>query len=69
MVVATDDGGHILAIYGNFFEEIIRANTEALLPQPIHHAIDLAPGYNLPFGQIYNFWELGGAIFTQLPVL
>jgi len=36
------------------------------LPQHRSIAINLEPGYNLPYGRIYNFSELGGAIFTQL---
>jgi hypothetical protein len=35
---------------------------------PLHRsiAINLEHGYNLPYGRIDNFSELGGAIFTQL---
>jgi len=65
-MVPTDDGGHIPAIYGDFVEVISKAKAEALPPHSIDHAIDLEPGYNLPFGRIYNFSEFGGAIFTQL---
>jgi len=65
-MVPTDDGGHFPAVYGDFGEVISKAKAEALPPYPIDHAIDLEPGYNLPFGRIYNFSELGGAIFTQL---
>jgi len=66
MMVPTDDEGYIPPIYGDFVEVISRANAEALLPQPIDHAIDLAPSFNLPFGRIYNFSELGGSLFTPL---
>jgi len=65
-MVPTDDGGHIPAIYRDFVEAISKAKEEALPPNPIDRAIDLEPGYNLSYGRIYNFSELGGAIFTQL---
>jgi hypothetical protein len=52
-MVPTDDGGHIPAIYGDFVEVISKAKTEALPPhRSIDHAIDLEPGYNLPYGRI-----------------
>jgi hypothetical protein len=66
-MVPTDDGGRIPAIYGDFVDAISKAKAEALPPRrSIDHAIDLEHGYNLPYGRIYNFSELGGAIFTQL---
>jgi hypothetical protein len=63
-MVPTDDGGHIPAIYGEFVE-VISKEAEALAP---HRSIEinLEPGYNMPYGRIYNFSEWGGAIFTQL---
>jgi hypothetical protein len=64
-MVPTDDGGHILAIYGEFVE-LFNKEAETLTPhRSIDHAIVLEPGYNMPYGRIYNFSELGGAIFTQ----
>jgi len=52
-------------MYGDFVEVFSKAKGETL---PLHRsiAINLEPGYNLPYGRIYNFSELGGAIFTQL---
>ena len=48
-------------------EVFSKAKAETLSPhRSIDHAIDLEPGYNLPYGRIYNFSELGGVIFTQL---
>jgi len=56
--VPTADGGHIPAIYGDFVEVFSKAMAETL---PLHrstdHAIDLEPGYNLPYGRIYNLSE------------
>jgi hypothetical protein len=52
-MVPTDDGGHILAIYGDFVEVISKAKAEALPPhRSIDQAIDFEPGYNLPYGRI-----------------
>jgi len=54
-MVPTDDGGHILAIYGDFVEVFSKTKTETLPPhRSTDHAIDLEPGYNLPYGLIYN---------------
>jgi hypothetical protein len=65
-MVPTDDGGHIPAIYREFVE-VFSKEAETLAPhQSIDHAIDFEPGYNLLYGRIYNFSELGGSIFTQL---
>jgi hypothetical protein len=66
-MVPIDDGGHIPAIYGDFVEVFSEAKAETLPPhRSINHAIDLEPGYNLPYGRIYNFSELSGAVFLQL---
>ena len=52
-MVPTDDGGHIPAIYGDFVEVNSKAKTEAHPPhRSIDHAIDLEPGYKLPYGRI-----------------
>jgi len=57
-MVPTDDGGHIPAIYGEFVE-VFSKEAETLAPhRSIDHAIDLEPGYNLPYGRIYNLSEL-----------
>jgi len=56
--VPTDDGGHILAIYKDFVEVFSKAKAETLPPHlSTDHAIDLEPGYNLPYGRIYNLSE------------
>jgi len=52
MIVPIDDGGLILAIYRDFVEVFSKAKAE-ILPthRSIDHAIDLEPGYNLPYGR------------------
>jgi len=51
--VPTDDGGDILATYGEFVEVFSKDKVETLLPhQSTDHAIDLEHSYNLPYGQI-----------------
>ena len=57
-MVPEDDGGHIPAIYRDFVEVFSRALVETLPPhQSTDHAVDLEPGYNLPYGRIYNTSE------------
>jgi hypothetical protein len=57
-MVSTDNGGHIPVIYGDFVEVFSTTKAETLPPyRSTDHAIDLEPGYNLPFGQIYNLTE------------
>jgi len=57
-MVPTDDGGHIPAIYGEFVEVFSKTKAETLPPhRSTDHAIDLEPGYNLPYGRIYNLSE------------
>jgi len=52
-MVPIDDGGHILTIHGDFVEVISKAKAETLPPHwSIDHAIDVQPGYNLPYGRI-----------------
>jgi hypothetical protein len=54
-MVPTDDGALILipAIYGDFVKASHKAKAKTLLPHlAIDHAIDLPPGYNLPYGRI-----------------
>jgi len=49
LMVPTDDGGHIPAIYGEFVEVFSQDQVETLPPhRSTDHAIDLEPGYNLP---------------------
>jgi hypothetical protein len=58
-MVPTDDGGHIPAIYREFVEVISKDQAEKLPPQrSTNHAIDLDPGHNVPYGQIYNLSEV-----------
>jgi len=57
-MVPTDDGGHIPPIYGDFVEVFSETKAETLPPhRSINHAIDLEPGYNLPYCRIYNLSE------------
>jgi len=56
-----------VAIDGDFVDVISRGKVDTLPPhRSIDFAIDLQPGYNLPYGRIYNCSEFGGAIFMQL---
>jgi len=57
-MVLTDDGGHIPTIYGEFVEVSTKDTPETLPPHRLtDHAIDLEPGYTLPYGRIYNLSE------------
>jgi len=57
-MVPTDEGGHIPAIYRDFVEVFSKPKAETLPPHwSTDHAIDLEPGYNLPYGRIYNLSE------------
>jgi len=57
-MVPSDDGGHIPAIYGDFVQVFTKTKAETLPPPRSNdHALDLEPGYNLPYGQIYNLLE------------
>jgi len=57
-MVPTDDGGHIVAIYGDFVEVFSKTKAETLPPHRwIDHAIASEPSYNLPYGRIYNLSE------------
>jgi hypothetical protein len=52
-MVPTENGRHILARYGDFVEVFSNAKAETLpLHWSIDHAIDLEPGYNLPYRRI-----------------
>jgi hypothetical protein len=57
-MVPKDDGGHILATYGEFVEVFSNQKAQTLPPhRSTHHAINLEPGYNLPYRRIYNLSE------------
>ena len=57
--VRTDDGGYIPAKYSEFVAVFSKATAEALPPhQSIDHAINLKPGYKLPYGRIYNLSDV-----------
>jgi len=57
-MVLTDDGGHIPATYGEFVDVFSKEKAETLTPhRSTDHAIDWEPGYNLPYGRIYNLSE------------
>jgi hypothetical protein len=57
-MVSTDDGGHIPATYGESVEVFSKHKAETHLPHwSTDHAIDLEPGYNLPYGRNYNLSE------------
>jgi hypothetical protein len=57
--VCTDDGGYIPAKYLEFVEVFSKTKAEKLAQhQPIDHAIDIEPGYQLPYGRIYNLSEV-----------
>jgi hypothetical protein len=53
-MVPTDDGGHITAIHGDFVEVFCKEAKTLPLHWSIDPAIDLKPGYSLPYGQITN---------------
>jgi len=58
MMVPSDDGAHILAIYGKFVELFGKPTVETLLPhRSTDHAIDPEPSYKLPYWRIYNLSE------------
>jgi hypothetical protein len=63
-MVPTDDGG-LIQRYIEISWRFSKAKGETLPPHR-SIAINLEPGYNVPNGRIYNFSELGGAIFRQL---
>jgi len=63
-MVPTDDGG-LIQRYTEMSWRFGKAKVEILPPHQAI-AIKVEPGYNLPYGRIYHFSELGGAIFKQL---
>jgi len=57
-MVMTDDRGRIPAQYQNCVEVFSKVTAETLpRHRPSDHAIDLEPGYKLPYGLIYNLSE------------
>jgi hypothetical protein len=58
-MVPTEGGGRIPARYQDFVDVFRKSKAETLPPhRPIDHAIDLEPGYKLPYGRIYNLLEV-----------
>jgi hypothetical protein len=56
--ISTDDGGFIPAVYSQFVDMFSKAKADSLsLHRSIDHAIDLEPGFKLPYGRIYNLSE------------
>jgi len=57
-MVPTEDGRHNPATYREFVEVSSKDKAETLpLYQSTDHAMNFEPGYNLPYGRIYNLWE------------
>jgi len=49
--ISTDDGGSIPAVYSEFVHVFSNAKAETLATHgSIDHAIDLEPGFKLPYG-------------------
>jgi len=45
--------------FKDYVDVLSKDRAEALAPhQPIDHVIDLEPGFDIPYGQIYNLWEV-----------
>ena len=56
--ISTDDGGFIPVVYSGFADVFSRAKAETLAPhRSIDNAIDLEPGFKLPYGPIYTLSE------------
>jgi len=55
-------------MYGDVVEVFTNAKAETLQPHR-SIAMNLQPGYRLPYGRIYDFSEWGGAILIQLRAL
>ena len=56
--ISTDDGGFIPVEYLEFVDIFSKAKAETLaLHRSIDHAINLEPGFKLPYGRIYNLSE------------
>jgi len=53
--VPTDHGGHLPATYREFIQVFSKEKEETIPPhRSTDYALDLEPGYNLPYGRIYN---------------
>jgi len=56
--ISTDHGGSIPTVYSECVGVFSAAKAETLAPhRSIDHAIDLEPGFTLPYGRIYNLSE------------
>jgi hypothetical protein len=54
-MVPTDNGNFIPAKYSEFMDVFRKTKAEMLAPRrPIDHAIDLEPGFKIPYGRSYN---------------
>jgi hypothetical protein len=51
-IVPIDDRGHIVTIYGEFVDVFSNEAETLVAHWSIDHAMDLEPGYNLPYGWI-----------------
>jgi hypothetical protein len=57
-MVFTENRVRIPTQYHDFVEVFSKTKAETLPPhRPVDHAIDLVPGYKLPYGRIYNLSE------------
>jgi len=55
----TDDGSFIPTKYSEFVDVFSKVKADTLAPhRSIDHAIDLEPGFKLPYGRIYNLSEV-----------
>ena len=55
----TDDGSFIPTKYSEFLDVFSKVKADTLAPhRSIDHAINLEPGFKLPYGQIYNLSEV-----------
>jgi hypothetical protein len=58
-MVCTDNRKHFPATSGEYLEVVSNDKAETLLPhRSTNLAIDLEPGYNFPYGQIFSLSEL-----------
>jgi len=55
----TDNGSFIPTKDSEFVEVFSKVKAETLAPHcSIDHTIDLEPGFKLPYGRIYNLWQV-----------
>jgi hypothetical protein len=58
-IVRTDDRRHFPGTSGEYVEVFSNAKAETLLPhRSTNLGIDLEPGYNFPYGQIFSLPEI-----------